>query len=194
MVSQIFGASLNASCFEGKLLITSHVDGSSIRHRIPCSSPVMVINKIIPWGTVSIYGFLNHGMDDFLYLQAGEASWLCSINGSEQDLSPLILELCAGMGGMGIGASFLGGMPSLSIDSNELACCHLMANSHGKVLKLDINQAHSAKIIHQEFGGSPGTITFGFPCQPLSSQGMQLGSQDTIGSKRFGKVSALFFC
>ncbi|CAL1135067.1 unnamed protein product, partial [Cladocopium goreaui] len=107
----------------------------------PRPSPVMVINKIIPLCTVSIYGFLNHGMDDFLYLQAGEASWLCSINVSEQDLSPLILELCAGMGGMGIGASFLGGMPSLSIDSNELACCHLMANSHGKVLKLDINQA-----------------------------------------------------
>ena len=59
-----------------------------------------------------------------------------------------------------------------------MACCHLNANSHGQVLKMDLMSADCAKLIHREFGGSPGTIAFGFPCQPFSSQGMQMGSID----------------
>ena len=35
--------------------------------------------------------------------------------------SPLILELCAGFGGAGIGASFIGGKVAVSVDNNQLA-------------------------------------------------------------------------
>jgi hypothetical protein len=175
---QIFGTSPGDSHFDGKLHITSHLDGAAVGHRIPCCSPVLILDQAVPLGIVSLYGFQTVGRDAFLYLPALESSWWCSIDVSQRDLSPQILELCAGMGGMGIGASFLGGIPRLSVDFNELACCHLNANSHGQVLKMDLMSADCAKLIHREFGGSPGTIAFGFPCQPFSSQGMQMGSND----------------
>ena len=178
MVSHIFGSALTDPLFTGKLLITSHVDGSSIGHRIPCRSPIMIMDKAIPLGTISAYGFLVLDKDDFLYLSIIESSWWLAVYTQMKDFSPLVLELCAGMGGMGIGAAFLGGIPCLSVDFNSLACQHLEANSHGQVLQLDLNSPDSARTIHRAFGKSPGTITFGFPCQPHSSQGMQLGCHD----------------
>eukprot|EP00435_Cladocopium_sp_Y103_P021134 s799_g5.t1 len=178
MASQIFGSSVEDSCFDGKLAITSHVDGSSIGERLPCHSPIMIIGAELPEGIVAVYGFTMVGMDDFIYLGITESSWWQSVQSSERELHPGILELCAGMGGMGVGASFLGGIPLLSVDHNDLSCQHLEANSHGQVLKLDLMCRESVKIIHQALTCSPGTATLGFPCQPHSSQGWQKGSDD----------------
>ena len=175
MVSHIFGSALTDPLFTGKLLITSHVDGSSIGRRIPCSSPIMILDEVIPLGTISVYGFLPLDKDDFLYLRVPKTSWWLAADTQIKDFSPLVLELCARMGGMGIGAACLGGIPCLAVDFNSLACQHLEANSHGQVLQLDLNSNESARTIHRAFGRSPGTITLGFPCQPHSSQGMQLG-------------------
>eukprot|EP00435_Cladocopium_sp_Y103_P041171 s401_g11.t1 len=176
---EIFGTPcIEGQRFDGKLELTSHIDGSTIGQRLPCCTPVMIVDQIIPLGMVSVYGFTILGMDDFTYMQATESSWWCSLDVSRKELSPRVLELCAGMGGMGIGASFLGGVPVLSIDHNALACSHLNANPHGQVLQLDLMQNDSAMIIHKAFGGSPGTTNFGFPCQPHSSQGLQMGSDD----------------
>eukprot|EP00435_Cladocopium_sp_Y103_P053215 s2024_g17.t1 len=179
MASQIFGSSNGSNCFVGKLFITSHVDGSSLGERRPCSTPVMLIDVIIPEGLVAVYGFSEVGKDDFLYLRATDASWWRVLDDSLEELRPGILELCAGMGGMGVGASFLGGIPILSVDHTDLSCKHLEANSHGQVLKLDLMCDESSKLIHQALQAMPGTVTFGFPCQPFSTQGWQMGGNDS---------------
>ena len=173
MAPHIFGSSHDDFLFVGKLHITSHADGTSIGQRVPCCTPVLILDQLLPLGMVSIYGYQKVGQDDFIYLKALESSWWCSLDESSRDLSPLLLELCAGMDGMGIGASFFGGIPKMSVDFNGLACNHLNANGHGQVLQMDLMDVDCAKIIHQEFGGSPGTVAFGFPCQPFSSQGLQ---------------------
>ena len=99
------------------------------------------------------------------------------------------------MGGMGIGASFVGGIPKMSVDFNKLACSHLHANGHGpKVLKMDLMPADSTKIIHQKFGESPGTITFGVPCQPLPQQGLQRGSRDFRFRTFWKGLQIIFSC
>ena len=67
-----------------------------------------------------------------------EASWWTQVSAESGELSPSILELCAGVGGMGVGASFLGGVPILAVDSNGLSCSHLTNHAHGEVLQLDI--------------------------------------------------------
>jgi hypothetical protein len=54
---------------------------------------VLILDQLLPLGTVSIYGYQEVGSDDFIYLQALESSWWCSLDESARDLSPLILEL-----------------------------------------------------------------------------------------------------
>eukprot|EP00438_Fugacium_kawagutii_P003078 Skav215305 [mRNA] locus=scaffold3276:18327:27629:- [translate_table: standard] len=111
-------------------------------------------------------------------------------DGSE--LSPRLLELCAGFGGLGIGAGFLGAIPWVSVDWNQLACDHLTLNSHGTVLQQDLLDLKSARVIHEEFNGTPGTTTMGFPCQPHSSQGSGLGTADPRHMTFWGGLRVIF--
>lgn len=113
-----------------------------------------------------------------MIISATDASWWCQGPGPQAKLSPKLLELCAGFGGMGIGATFLGGTPWVSVDSNSLSVEHLRANGHGHVLQLDLADLTATRQIHEACSEYPGTATLGFPCQPLSQQGLMLGIQD----------------
>ena len=178
MAHMMFG-SIALESFTGVIKVTNSCDGSTIGHRVPSNEPVMVVGHVLPEGIVTLYDFVMIGADDFVYLRHGDESWWFAHDQHRGDLSPKILELCAGVGGMGIGASFVGGIPFVSVDHNELSCSHLRANNHGDVLQMDLTHPTSAKLIHMRFGASPGTVTFGFPCQPHSTQGHQLGSMDS---------------
>ena len=178
METKLFGPSFPDPLFTGVVCATSHCDGSTLGQRLPCGEPMMVVGMVLPKGLISLYDFGIQGRDDFTYLNQTEASWWTQVPAGSGELSPSILELCAGVGGMGIGASFLGGVPILAVDSNGLSCSHLTHNAHGEVLQLDITASGSAKMIHQKLSDRPGTAMFGFPCQPYSQQGNQLGSRD----------------
>ena len=119
--------------FTGVIRVSTWCDGSSIVQRVPSNEPYMVIGLVLPEGNVSLYGFQKGDVDDFVYLHPAEDSWwFCHT--PQLDLSPRLLELCAGVGGMGVGASFAGGIPFVSVDSNELSCSYLNANHHGEIL------------------------------------------------------------
>eukprot|EP00438_Fugacium_kawagutii_P000487 Skav216947 [mRNA] locus=scaffold3396:193301:197611:+ [translate_table: standard] len=128
-------------------------------------------------GRHSFYDFKVTFDGDIVFLCPGSESWHCQVS-DRTELSHEVLELCAGMGGMGVGSMFLGGLPKVAVDHNALAADHLRRNAHGQVLQLDLTAPDSAKAIHQSFGGTPGTTTMGFPCQPFSSQGLQRGMND----------------
>ena len=166
------------SSYTAVLAVTTHCDGMSMGTNQFDQRSVWICNVELPLGTISVYDFVVVEVDDHIFLRCGEGShWQRS--GTElSGLSDAVLELCAGVGGMGVGASFLGGSPILSVDSNELSCKHLRANDHGTVLKLDLNEPSSLKTIHQHLDVTPGTVTMGFPCQPYSQQGSRLGSND----------------
>eukprot|EP00438_Fugacium_kawagutii_P036700 Skav200932 [mRNA] locus=scaffold2433:372726:376943:+ [translate_table: standard] len=126
-----------------------------------------------------------------IYLSVDDRTLCISSNGAAS-LSPQILELCSGFGGLGIGAAFLGGEPFVSIDWNDLACDHLRLNAHGKVIQYDIQDLCCARIAHEAFGTNPGTTTMGFPCQPHSSQGRGLGSADPRHMTFWGGLRVMF--
>ena len=91
---------------------------------------------------------------------------------------PDLVELAAGTGSMGIAASFLGGIPRVSIDHNGLACSLLQHHSHGQVLQRDLLAPELPLELCHLLGTDSCTFVMGFPCQPLSSQGQMLGQLD----------------
>ena len=58
---------------------------------------------------------------------------MCTAPSLEQGFLPDSVELCAGSGGMGIGAAFTGGRVRVSVDINGLSTQQLTANQHGEV-------------------------------------------------------------
>ena len=147
MDTGMFGSTDHDHVFTGVIRVTTWCDGSSIGQRVPSNEPYMVIGLVLPEGNVSLYGFQKGDVDDSVYLHPAEDSWwFC--HAPQLDLSPRLLELCAGVGGMGVGASFAGGIPFVSVDHNGLSCSHLNANHHGEILQLDLTLPESARIIH----------------------------------------------
>ena len=173
--------------------MTSNPDVScALGFRVPTNTPMMLLS-FLPIGRHTVYDAKVVDTDDLIFLSCDEHT-LCIPVEEPSTLSPRLLELCAGFGGMGIGASFLGAIPTVSVDWNFLSISHLQLNDHGLTLQLDLQDLDSSKAIHAAFGGTPGTATLGFPCQPHSSQGKGLGSQDPRHLTLWGGLRTIFLC
>ena len=195
LVPHIYGTPnlLVSGTFTGVVHFTSQVDhAATTGFRVPSRDPILVLQST-PLGRCTIYDATVADIDDLVYLTIGEHTKVIYVE-DHSSLSPRLLELCAGFGGMGIGASFAGAEPWVSVDWNGLACSHLTRNQHGKVLQLDLQCLDSARIIHTEFDGSPGTATMGFPCQPHSSQGAGMGHHDPRHQTFWGGLRVIFLC
>ena len=116
---------------------------------------------------------------DILCLLLDEAAWWKFNPDLGNSLSPKIVELFAGTGEMSMGAKYLGADHILAVDWNPKAVDLLSANHPGTTLQLDLTSSDAARQIHAACEGRPGTIFMGFPCQPHSQQGQQLGCGDS---------------
>jgi DNA (cytosine-5)-methyltransferase 1 len=86
------------------------------------------------------------------------------------DSAPLVLDLFAGCGGLGLGFE-AAGFRSLGYEMLQDACDTYSSNLHG--------DCHCEKLTeHTEFATSPDLIIGGPPCQPFSVGGLQLGVED----------------
>lgn len=178
----------------GVLQLTHYLDESTtLGYRVPNGEAIFLMNHLT-LGRLSIYDALVLDHDDMLYVQLDHDSWFCYADQHPSCHSDKILELCGGFGGMGIGASFLGGQPHVTVDCNPLAVQHLLNNEHGTVLSLNLMELQSARAIHEAFQGQPGTTTLGFPCQPHSSQGMMKGASDDRSQVFWAGLRTIFLC
>ena len=84
----------------------------------------------LPVSRVTIYDLLvvEVQASGMIHASLDEKTRWFEATASSDVLSPLILEVFAGCGGMGIGASFVGGVPVVSVDHNHLSVAHLEAN------------------------------------------------------------------
>lgn len=100
---------------------------------------------------------------------------MCPAPSLEHGLLPDIVELCAGSGGMGVGAAFTGGRVAVSVDINGLSTQHLTANLHGEALQLDVTDHASIKIIHQAFLELDRNCHIGCSMSAIFQAGLQIG-------------------
>ena len=116
----------------------------------------------------------SHSTTDFEFVDASRAF------STPRPLAfcPDLVELAAGTGSMGIAASFFGGNPRLCVDHNGLACTLLAHHSHGQVLQRDLLSPDLPLELSHLLGTDSCTFVMGFPCQPLSSQGLMRGQRD----------------
>ena len=114
-----FGSALSESSFTGVLMITGQVGDISHGYRVPCQTPVCLCaptDQLLRWvETVSM-----------------STSWSLNVR---QLPGSAVLQIehmgyfPAWLGGMGVGAEFLGGKVGVSVDFNALSTEHLTTNS-----------------------------------------------------------------
>jgi DNA (cytosine-5)-methyltransferase 1 len=98
-----------------------------------------------------------------------------------------LIELFAGGGGLAIGLEKAGFKSLLLNEKDKYACSTLRHNRpHWNVLEKDI-----AKVSFTSYCGHVDLLTGGFPCQPFSSAGKQLGFEDMRGTLVFEMLRAI---
>ena len=89
-----------------------------------------------------------------------------------------LVELCAGMGGISLGAQAACVHTCLFVDKSQLAAEILQDNKGAQVLQADIMHRSTQKQVHMRCPSFPVLLSAGFPCQPFSRQGSGLALQD----------------
>ena len=176
-MEQIFGSTDGDRLFTGVIQITGSCDCLQTGFRVPHGIPILVCQPALVPGRVTLYDYQIDENEGILMLTPTASSWHGVAPVPDCGLLPTVLELCAGFGGMGLGVEFLGGHVVMSVDHCGLSIEHLKRNFKGKVLQVDLTSKTCAKQLHQQCPHI-GTTTLGFPCQPFSSQGNQMGTQD----------------
>ena len=132
--------------------------------------------KIVGWslapGRYTVYGMTVVSSFLLVLSPTTQATWFLAPKDSG-GLPSKLIELAVGFGGMGIGASFFGARPLVSIDNCKLCVDHLRANHHGEILQLDLHDPSTPRLVHERCHGVELLGTFGFPCQPYSRQGLR---------------------
>ena len=103
-----------------------------------------------------------------------------------------VVELCAGVGGIGIGAEHAGFKVVMQVDFNSLAIEHLMQLNMGDVVHGDITDVQTIKQVHLKLRNNPAAVASGFNCQPFSQQGDQGGFQDPRSNSFIATLRACY--
>ena len=128
---------------------------------------------------------------DLGLLHVTKDSWITQVTPTDA-FSPNVIELCAGSGSMGVGASFVGAQVLAAMEINPLALRHLRANRHGQVLAGDVTCMADVRCLHQMINQHKFSVFCGFPCQPYSSQGMLNRGADPRALTFKGLIRAIF--
>ena len=153
---------------------------------------VAKITQPLPDGVrFTIYGAFVNALEP-LTLSVVENTHLVKVDPLMHPMDFGIKELCAGMGGIGIGLSFLGATVKAACDSNSFSCSHLLRNHSVPVVQGSVVDDDTLMRVQLSGGTAPCVTSVGFPCQPFSSQGDLLGLSDPRSLALWGALRGTY--
>ena len=105
-----------------------------------------------------------------------------------------IVEVCAGIGGIGVGAEQCSFAVHGSMDKNLLAVKVLRLMGRCNVHKIDLTNDEHTRDFHMSLTDPVHGMAAGFSCQPFSCQGDQAGLADSRASSFWGTLRAHYLC
>ena len=126
----------------------------------------------------TVYFAKIRAIDPMLEIEVTEDTSIYESKESTGTFSKLIVDVCAGHGAIGHALSYLGAELAASLDHNSLSAEHLRKSTKAPVIEADIQDLEAVRQIHESLGQRSCTMVAGFPCQPHSTQGRQLGALD----------------
>ena len=146
----------------------------------------LVVNEVH-----TIYEAMVVGLEP-LCLNVTDQTQIVKIDPIEDPMDFRVKELCAGMGGIGIGLSFLGGSVRAACDSNTYSCSHLQRNHAVPVVPGKVVDDKTLLHVQLSGGTCPCVYSVGFPCQPFSSQGDLRGLSDDRSGALWGALRCAY--
>ena len=168
-------------------------DSGSRGSLIGYSMQVSVMNHELSPGKHTIYHAMVKSVEP-LVLEVVEATKIVKIPNSPEGDLPGVKKCCAGMGGIGRAAQFLGSCVRAALDVSPLACNHLRRNFDFPVLCGSVTDDDMLYQLQVASSPVPCVHTVGFPCQPFSRQGDLRGLDDNRVSALWGSLRAMYLC
>ena len=171
--------------------LTQEVHEDSTKCSILGTGKQVTIRKGFPLGVIMVGHDMVVDQHDDSVLLVGPRSLFVELPCSPPSRHTLV-ELCAGVGGIGIGASLGGFRPICQVDKNHLATRHLEQLRMCDVLCMDITSDECFRQIHELGHVNVTTIAAGFNCQPFSYLGGQRGMKDPRALSLLGTLRGAY--
>ena len=178
----------------GRLCARHHVGLGAWRIHLPgLNADALFKGDLVEGKTYSAYFVYVEGVNP-LVLSASDETKMIELIPATPMAWKRVKEVCAGSGGIGKGAQFLGAVVCASVDFSPLATQHLRGNLHGVVLQGDLCKDATIYQLHCSGGSEPAVILSGFPCQPFSSQGDRRQFSDSRTDAYWATLRASWLC
>ena len=125
----------------------------------------------------NVYTKYDHTMDLWNLQIRDDSVWVKCPNDDECDIRKT-KDVCAGIGGITQGLSFVGFERVASMEVQPLMYTAMEKNAMSNVVRGDVTKPRDRATFHATPSPVRGLLTSGFPCQPLSSQGDGKGHAD----------------
>lgn len=190
VLDQIVKSPAVGAWFSGPFITMKQFEDSTLCQLLGTSIAV-TIRKSFPGGLTLVGHDLVVDPSDSSVLHVEPQSLFVELSGPPSSRHTLI-ELCAGIGGIGIGASQCRFRTICQVDKNPLAVGHLEQLRMGDVLRMDITDDACFRKIHELGHTGITTIAAGFNCQPFSYLGDQRGMKDPRAMSLVGTLRGTY--
>ena len=166
--------------------VSSEVSAVALWHGEDC----LIFDDQLVEGVWTLYGYqLSQEQTDVPVLVKGPEAR--AFRRPQMDLQAFtrVKELCAGLGGISLGAHAAGGSSLAFVEWAQIACDTLRQN-HGKVIQGDLASRETRLQLQQIAPDTACVVAAGTPCQAFSVQGLGLGLKDRRSQTLFAIFQA----